>query len=123
MKKILIVDDEPNVRNLVVDTLNYLGNYILLEAGTGKEVLDLVRKEKPDLVILDIMLPDIDGYTICEQIKENPNLNTLVLILSARSSELDQKIGFGMGADDYLTKPFTLKELIEKVQNLLGKNS
>lgn len=123
MKKILIVDDEPNVRNLVVDTLNYLGNYILLEAGTGQEVLDLVRKEKPDLVILDIMLPDIDGYTICEQIKENPNLNTLVLILSARSSELDQKIGFGMGADDYLTKPFTLKELIEKVQNLLGKNS
>lgn len=122
MKKILIVDDEPNIRNLVVDTLNYLGNYILLEAGTGKEVLDLVRKEKPDLVILDIMLPDIDGYTICEQIKENPNLDTLVLILSARSSELDQKIGFGMGADDYLTKPFTLKELIEKVQNLLEKN-
>ncbi len=123
MKKILIVDDEPNVRNLVVDTLNYLGNYELLEAGTGKEALDLVRKEKPDLVILDIMLPDIDGYTICEQIKENPNLNTLVLILSARSSELDQKIGFGMGADDYLTKPFTLKELIEKVQSLLEKNS
>lgn len=123
MKKILVVDDEPYVRSLVVETLNYLGKYELIEARTGKEALDLTKNEKPDLVILDVMLPDIDGYTICEQIKENPNLNTLVLILSARSSELDQKIGFGMGADDYLTKPFTLKELIEKVQNLLDRNS
>ncbi|MEN2984632.1 MAG: response regulator [Dictyoglomaceae bacterium] len=122
MKKILVVDDEPYIRNLVVETLNYLGKYELIEAGTGKEALDLVIKEKPDLVILDIMLPDIDGYTICEQIKENPNLNTSVLILSARYSELDQRIGFGMGADDYLTKPFTIKDLIEKVQNLLEKS-
>ncbi|MCX7846298.1 MAG: response regulator [Dictyoglomaceae bacterium] len=122
MKKILVVDDEPYIRSLVVDFLNYLGGYELIEAGTGKEALDLIKDEKPDLVILDIMLPDIDGFTICEQIKENPNLNTLVLILSARSSELDQKIGFGMGADDYLTKPFTLKELIEKIQNLLEKS-
>ncbi|MCS7201957.1 MAG: response regulator [Dictyoglomus sp.] len=122
MKKILVVDDEPYIRNLVVETLNYLGKYELIEAGTGKEALDLVIKEKPDLVILDIMLPDIDGYTICEQIKENPNLNTSVLILSARCSELDQRIGFGMGADDYLTKPFTIKDLIEKVQNLLEKS-
>ncbi|MGB9857322.1 MAG: response regulator transcription factor [Dictyoglomaceae bacterium] len=121
MKKILVVDDEPNVRNLVVETLGFLGKYELLEAGTGKEALELVKNERPDLIILDIMLPDIDGYTICDQIKENPSLNTLILILSARSSELDQKIGYGMGADDYLTKPFTLKELIEKVENLLGE--
>lgn len=121
MKKILVVDDEPNVRSLIMETLDFLGKYELLEAGTGKEALELVKSERPDLVILDIMLPDIDGYTICDQIKENPSLNTLVLILSARSSELDQKIGYGMGADDYLTKPFTLKELIEKVENLLGE--
>jgi DNA-binding response OmpR family regulator len=121
MKRILVVDDEPNVRNLVVETLNYIGNYEIMEASTGKEALDIVKNEKPDLIILDLMLPDIDGYTICEQIKENPSLDTLILILSARNSDIDKKVGYGMGADDYLTKPFTLKELIEKVQNLLGE--
>ncbi|PMQ00787.1 MAG: response regulator [Dictyoglomus sp. NZ13-RE01] len=121
MKKILVVDDEPNVRSLVVETLNFLNKYEIFSASNGKEALNLIKEKSPDLVILDVMLPDIDGYTICSHIKENPNLNTLVLFLTARSSEIDQRVGYGMGADDYLPKPFTLKDLIEKVQNLLGE--
>jgi len=115
------VEDEENVRSLVRETLEFLEKYELYEAGTGKEALEIIKNKNPDLVILDIMLPDIDGYAICEQIKGDSSKNTLVLILSARSSELDKKVGYSMGADEYITKPFGLAELITKVEDLLGE--
>ncbi len=121
MKKILIVEDEENVRGLIKETLEFLNKYEIYEAGTGREALEKIKELNPDLVILDIMLPDVDGYTICEQIKEDPSLNSLVLILTARSSDLDKKVGYSMGADDYMTKPFGLADLITRVENLLGE--
>jgi DNA-binding response OmpR family regulator len=120
MKKILIVEDEENVRSLIKETLDFLKKYEIHEAGTGKEALEKIREVQPDLVILDIMLPDIDGYSICEQIKGDPSMNTMVLMLTARSSELDKKVGYSMGADEYMTKPFGLADLIAKVELLLG---
>uniref|UniRef100_A0A7C3RK19 Response regulator transcription factor n=1 Tax=Dictyoglomus thermophilum TaxID=14 RepID=A0A7C3RK19_DICTH len=120
MKKILIVEDEENVRSLIRETLDFLKKYEIHEAGTGREALEKIREVQPDLVILDIMLPDIDGYSICEQIKGDPSMNTMVLMLTARSSELDKKVGYSMGADEYMTKPFGLADLISKVELLLG---
>lgn len=120
-KKILIVEDEENVRSLIKETLEFLNKYEIYEAGTGKEALEKIREIHPDLVILDIMLPDIDGYSICEQIKEDPSLSTLVLMLTARSSELDKRVGYSMGADEYMTKPFGLADLITRIENLLGE--
>lgn len=120
-RKILIVEDEENVRSLIKETLEFLKKYEIYEASSGREALEKIRSLHPDLIILDIMLPDIDGYSICEQVKEDPSLNTLVLILTARSSELDKKVGYGMGADDYMTKPFGLADLITRIENLLGE--
>jgi len=100
---ILVVDDEPHVRKLVRANLESSG-YKVLIAADGEEALETVEQEMPDLVILDLMLPKLDGYAVCRRIREFSAVP--VIMLTARSAEVDLIHGFDVGADDYLTKPF-----------------
>ncbi len=121
MQKILIVDDQPEIRELVKITLQN-ENYAIIEASNGREAVDKIKKEKPNLVLLDIMLPeDIDGFEVCSQIKNDNNLkNIFIVMLSSHGSKEDIKKGKSVGADDYFIKPFSPLQLIEKVEDLLG---
>ncbi len=120
MKKILIVDDEPNI----VMTLEYTfkkNNYEVFIARDGQEALDIVKSVYPDLIILDVMMPMVDGYATIEQIKNNDKLSkTKIIFLSAKNKESDIEKGLSLGADAYLTKPFSIKKVIEKVSELLA---
>ncbi|PKP24403.1 MAG: response regulator [Bacteroidetes bacterium HGW-Bacteroidetes-2] len=119
MKKILIVDDEPNI----LMTLEYTfkkKNYQVFIARDGQEALDLMNVEIPNVVILDIMMPEVDGYATLHAMKKNPSLQECrVIFLSAKNKESDIEKGLILGADAYVTKPFSIKKLLEKVENLL----
>ncbi|MFL9831267.1 response regulator transcription factor [Flavobacterium sp. ARAG 55.4] len=120
MKKILIVDDEPNI----VMSLEYTfkkNNFEVFIARDGQEALDILKKQLPDIIILDVMMPMVDGYTTLEQIKQEPRLeNCKVIFLSAKNKETDIKKGLSLGANLYITKPFSLKKLVEQTQELLN---
>ena len=119
MKKILIVDDEPNI----VMTLEYTfkkSNYEVFIARDGQEALDILKTNFPDVIILDIMMPMVDGYATLEQIRKDDNLqHTKVMFLSAKNKESDIEKGLALGADAYMTKPFSIKKVVEKVEELL----
>ena len=120
MKKILIVDDEPNI----VMTLEYTfkkSNYEVFIARDGQEALDILKTNFPDIIILDIMMPMVDGFVTLEQIRKDANLqHTKVMFLSAKNKESDIEKGLALGADAYMTKPFSIKKVVEKVEELLG---
>ena len=120
MKKILIVDDEPNI----VTTLEYTfkkSNYEVFIARDGQEALDILKTNFPDVIILDIMMPMVDGFATLEQIRKDENLkHTKVLFLSAKNKESDIEKGMALGADAYMTKPFSIKKVVEKVEELLS---
>jgi len=120
MKKILIVDDEPNI----VMTLEYTfkkSNYEVFIARDGQEALDILKSNFPDVIILDIMMPMVDGFATLEQIRKDENLkHTKVLFLSAKNKESDIEKGMALGADAYMTKPFSIKKVVEKVEELLN---
>ena len=120
MKKILIVDDEPNI----VMALEYTfkkNNYEVFIARDGQEALDIVKLNFPDLIILDVMMPMVDGYATLEQIRNQENLkHTKVIFLSAKNKESDIQKGMALGADAYLTKPFSIKKVVEQVVELLS---
>lgn len=120
MKKILIVDDEPNI----VMTLEYTfkkSNYEVFIARDGQEALDILKTNYPDVIILDIMMPMVDGFATLEQIRKDENLqHTKVMFLSAKNKESDIEKGLALGADAYMTKPFSIKKVVEKVEELLG---
>ncbi len=120
MKKILIVDDEPNI----VMTLEYTfkkSNYEVFIARDGQEALDILKTNYPDVIILDIMMPMVDGFATLEQIRKDDNLqHTKVMFLSAKNKESDIEKGLALGADAYMTKPFSIKKVIEKVEELLS---
>ncbi|MEL1248443.1 response regulator transcription factor [Flavobacterium helocola] len=120
MKKILIVDDEPNI----VMTLEYTfkkSNYEVFIARDGQEALDILKTNFPDVIILDIMMPMVDGFATLEQIRKDANLqHTKVMFLSAKNKESDIEKGLALGADAYMTKPFSIKKVVEKVEELLG---
>ena len=119
MKKILIVDDEPNI----VMTLEYTfkkSNYEVFIARDGQEALDILKSNFPDVIILDIMMPMVDGFATLEQIRKDDNLqHTKVMFLSAKNKESDIEKGLALGADAYMTKPFSIKKVVEKVEELL----
>lgn len=121
VKKILIVDDEPNI----VMSLEYSlkkNNFEVFIARDGREALEIAFESKPDVIILDIMMPLVDGYATLQEIKSAPNLsNTKVIFLSAKNKEADIQKGLNLGADAYLTKPFSIKKVIEQVYELLNK--
>lgn len=116
---ILVVDDEPHVLRLIKANLES-SNYKVLTAGDGAEAARIVESELPDLVLLDIMLPKMDGYAVCSRIREFSNVP--VIMLTARSSQVDLVHGFEVGADDYLTKPFDVTELLMRVQAVLRRS-
>ena len=119
MKKILIVDDEPNI----VMSLEYTfkkNNYEVFIARDGQEALDILKTNYPDVIILDVMMPMVDGYATLQQVKKDNNLqHTKVMFLSAKNKESDIEKGMSLGADAYLTKPFSIKKVVEKVEELL----
>ncbi len=117
MKKVLILEDEENIRSFVVINLRRAG-YDAIEAGTGQEALDRIR-ENPDIgvAILDIMLPDIDGFEVCRRIRAT-NKQMGVIMLTARTQEMDKVTGLMTGADDYVTKPFSPAELTARIDAL-----
>jgi DNA-binding response OmpR family regulator len=122
-KNVLIVDDEPNII-MSLDFLIRKAGYGLFIARNGAEAMDTLEKEVPDLVILDIMLPDIDGYEVCKHIKSSPkHEHTKVVFLSAKSKQSDIDKGLNMGADLYVTKPFSTRHLMKEVETLLSKES
>lgn len=112
-EKILIVDDERPINDLIRSYLVKEG-FIPFSAYTGKEALDLIKSEKPDFIILDIMLPDIEGVDLCLQIRKTNN--SPVLFLSCKSEEIDKIVALSVGGDDYLTKPFLPGELIARIK-------
>jgi len=120
LKKLLIVDDEDGVRALVRMTLDN-GLFQIIEASEGLEALDLAREYHPDLVLLDVMLPDVSGMDICRKIKDDPDLaSTTVVMLTARAQTSDVGDAEEAGADGYFTKPFSPIALTRKVESILG---
>ncbi|MCI8778980.1 MAG: response regulator transcription factor [Bacilli bacterium] len=117
--KILIVDDEKLIRDVIKEYCCN-ENYEVLLASNGEEALEIVNIEKVDLIILDIMMPKLDGFSLCKQIKDK---NIPIIILSARTDEFDKLLGFELGIDDYVTKPFSPKELIARVKAVLKRNN
>jgi DNA-binding response OmpR family regulator len=120
LKKLLTVDDEAGVRALVRMTLDS-GVYEIFEASEGFEALDLAREHRPDLVLLDVMLPDVSGMDVCRKIKDDPDLaSTTVVMLTARAQTNDVGDAEEAGADGYFTKPFSPIALTRKVESILG---
>jgi DNA-binding response OmpR family regulator len=116
---ILAVDDEPHVVKLVKANLESSG-YKVLTANDGEEAIEVIQREIPDLVILDLMLPKLDGYAVCRRVREFSTVP--IIMLSARSAQVDLVHGFEVGADDYLTKPFSVTELLMRVQAVLRRS-
>ena len=120
-RKILIVDDEP----ILVDTIAYnlqQAGYHVTTAADGASALEAARRETPDLVILDILLPEMDGLEVCRQLRrENNTATTPIMMLTAKGEEIDKVVGLEVGADDYVTKPFGRRELLARVRALLRR--
>ncbi len=113
-KRILIVEDEKNIVDILVFNLNREG-YDTLEAYDGKTGLQLAREQDPDLILLDLMLPKMNGFDVCRAIRAS-GLSTPILMLTAREEESDKVLGLELGADDYITKPFSVRELLARVK-------
>ena len=118
---VLVVEDEANIRELVALHLR-LEELVPVEASDGDAGLALARERRFDLIILDLMLPGLDGVTVCRAIRrDSPNADTPILMLTARREESDKVLGLDSGADDYLTKPFGIRELLARVRALLRR--
>ncbi|MBK6266554.1 response regulator [Marivirga sp. S37H4] len=118
MKKILIVDDEPNIL-LSLEFLMKKEGYEVFIARNGREAIEIVKKELPDALILDIMMPEVDGFEVCEFIKKNnKTAHIKVVFLTAKAKDSDIQKGLSVGADLYLKKPFSTKELVKKVNEI-----
>lgn len=118
-KKILLVDDERDLVEAVKFRLE-ANDYDVIAAYDGQEALDKARKEKPDLIILDLMLPKMDGYKVCAMLKRDSRYSTIPIIMfTARAGDSDAKLGKEMGADAYITKPFEPKALLDTIKELI----
>ena len=117
-KKILVTDDSPTIVAMIKAVLESEG-YIVVTAADGQEAVDKAKKEKPDLIILDLMLPKIDGYKVCAMLKFDKNYSKIpIIILTARAGESDKELGVEVHADAYVTKPFEPQALLAKVKEL-----
>jgi DNA-binding response OmpR family regulator len=122
VKKILIVDDEPFIRTLLEETLEEFEDegVEILVASNGVEGWEVVQQERPDLVFLDVMMPKMSGYEVCQRVKESETLSqTYVIMLTAKGQEIDRERGQKVGADEYVTKPFDPDYVIERAQKVL----
>ena len=122
MARILVIEDEPDIQQILEYNLREKGHKVFI-AGKGEEGLRIAREKRPDLVLLDLMLPDIPGTEICKTIKADPTLrNTQVVMLTAKGEEIDRVVGFELGADDYVVKPFSVRELLLRVAAILRRS-
>lgn len=119
-KKILIVDDEKNIVDILKFNLKKEG-FTTIEAYDGEQAIDLAVSEKPDLIILDVMLPVMDGFTVCRKLRQI--ISTPILMLTAKEEEVDKVLGLELGADDYITKPFSQRELMARVKANLRRTA
>ncbi len=119
-KKILVVDDEPSIVTLLTFNLEKAG-YEVISANNGLDAIEKVTSEKLDLVILDLMLPEMDGMDVCKQLRQQ-QIMVPILMLTARDDELDTILGLELGADDYMTKPFSPREVIARVKAILRRS-
>ncbi len=117
-EKILVVEDEPSLQETLAYNLRRQG-YIVESAGDGQAALDTAREFIPDLIVLDIMLPKLDGFEVCRILRQE--MNVPIIMLTARDDEIDRVIGLEMGADDYLTKPFSMREFLARVKAQLRR--
>ena len=118
-QSVLVVEDESSIASFVALYLKNAG-YRIQAAGTGREALERVASEKPDLIVLDLMLPDIDGLEVCRRVRQSSDVP--ILMLTARDEDVDKIIGLEGGADDYLTKPFNPRELVARVKSILRRS-
>ena len=120
VKKVLVVDDEQSILTLLQYNLHQAG-YEVITAMDGEEGRDLTLSEKPDLVVLDLMLPKMDGVEVCKQLRQQRNF-TPILMLTAKDDEFDKVLGLELGADDYMTKPFSPREVVARVKAILRRS-
>ena len=120
MKKILLIEDEEKIAKLVAEYLTSEG-FSVVTVGDGEAGLASFDQDKPDLVLLDVMLPKLSGLEVCRQLRQKTNIP--IIMLTARSEEIDKLLGLGLGADDYITKPFSLRELVARVKAVLRRGS
>jgi DNA-binding response OmpR family regulator len=119
--KILVVDDEPDMLEMIDTNLTAAG-FEVLKAGTGLEALKQARQSHPQLVLLDLMLPELDGLEVCKMLRLDPATSSIpIVMLTARAGEIDRVLGLELGADDYVTKPFSMRELVLRVKKLLQR--
>src|ERR1041385_2966351 len=119
--KILLVDDEPDILEFMEYNLKK-ENYNVIKAANGKEAINVAKKEHPDLILLDIMMPVMDGISACQQLRSMPEFkNTLIAFLTARNEDYSQIAGFDSGADDYITKPIKPRVLVSRINALLRR--
>lgn len=117
-EKVLVVEDEPSL----IETLDYSlrrQGYEVIAAADGRKALEIARQQQPDLIVLDVMLPGLDGFEVCRILRQE--MNVPILMLTARTEEVDKVVGLEMGADDYLTKPFSMRELMARIKALLRR--
>jgi phosphate regulon transcriptional regulator PhoB len=121
MPKILVVDDEKDIVNLIAYNLENEG-FSVAKAYDGESAIRMIKAKKPDLVILDLMLPGINGIDVCKNLRANPNTSDLpIVMLTAKADEVDKIVGLELGADDYITKPFSVKELMARIRSILRR--
>jgi len=121
MERVLIVDDDPDIQRLVSYNLSQAG-FQVTTASSGRLALETVQKHPPDLIILDIMMPDIDGMEVCRTLRQRENSRRIpIIMLTARADEIDRVVGFELGADDYVMKPFSPRELVLRVKSIFRR--
>ena len=118
-KKILIAEDDPGIQLSLKDEFESEG-YQVFTADDGEKGLIMIKEQKPDLIILDIMLPELDGYEVCKKLRREGD-NTPIIMLTVKDQEIDKVLGLELGADDYVTKPFSLRELLARVKSILRR--
>ena len=121
MARILVIEDEKDIQDVLEYNLKQAGHKVQL-AGTGRDGLRLARERRPDLVLLDLMLPDMPGTEVCKALKQDPvTREAQVMMLTAKGEEIDRVIGFELGAEDYVVKPFSVRELLLRIQAVLRR--
>lgn len=123
--KLLIVDDEPHIRMLLEQTLEDLEDedVELFIATNGQEAFDIIREEEPQLVFLDVMMPKMNGFEVCEKVKKELNMDQVhIILLTAKGQEMDREKGLEVGANEYMTKPFDPDAIMDKAMEILGLN-
>jgi len=121
MERVLIVDDDPDILRLVSYNAAQAG-FEVVTAATGRKALEVIQKHPPDLIVLDVMLPDVDGLEVCRTLRQQSQSRRIpIIMLTARGEEIDRVVGFELGADDYVAKPFSPRELVLRMKSILRR--